>query len=167
MVKELPRDRIYRTIIIGAGGYLIAQGLEIILEDIDDFIGLQLTLDTRGNSVDESIQALSKLLIVLKSLSGLTNEILRIVVRDSVNTSIVVCLSLNVDHTVGCLEADLKLFARHQIELTLLLEGLKVIGALTWLLVDHLTVIIIAELAALHRDPRTDKRSMTLKIEQN
>ena len=83
LVKELPRDRIYRTIIIGAGGYLIAQSLEIILEDIDDFIGLQLTLDTRGNSVDESIQALSKLLIVLKSLSGLTNEILRIVVRDS------------------------------------------------------------------------------------
>ena len=69
-------------------------------------------------------------------------------------------MRLGVDHTVRCLQTDFELFSVEQIWLTTLFrERFKIVRALTGLLVDELTIVIVTELTALHGNARLDQRS--------
>ena len=119
-----------------------------------------MALDARCHAVNEVIQLLCKLFVIAKCISSLTDEVLCIVAGDSVNTSVVVCLRLDIDHTVRCLQTNFELFSVKQIWLTTLFrERLQIICTLTGLLVDELTIVIVTELAALHSNARLNQRS--------
>ena len=95
----------------------------------------------------------------------MTDEVLGVVTGASVHTTVIVGLSLQVDHFVGGLEADLKLFTLELVHLPAsLLEGLQIVGALTGLLVNELTVVVVTKVLALHSHSVTDQRSKRYHI---
>jgi len=129
LIKELAGNCIGCVLIGSTRSNIITELIKIVLEDIDDFVRLKLALNSRSNSINEGIKFLAELCIILQSLSGLANEILGIVRCDSIDASVVVGLSLCVDHSTGGLETNLKLFALKLIQLTvLLLDVLEIIG---------------------------------------
>ena len=160
LIEELARYSIDSTNFGATGRIIITKLVEIVLEHIDDFVGLQLALNARRHTVDEVIQLLAESLVVFQGVGCLTDEVLRIVAGDSIHTSVIVGLSLNVDHFVSCLKTDFELLPVEQIRLSaLFLERFKIVGALTGLLVNELTIVVVTELAALHSDARLDQRS--------
>ena len=151
LVEELAGNSIGCVLVCSTCSDIIAELVKIVLENIDDFVRLKLALNSCRNSVDEGIKFLAKLGVVFQRLSRLANEILGIVRCDSVDRSVVVGLSLCVDHSSRRLEADLKLFALKHIHLTIsLLDVLEIVGALTRLFINELTVIVISKLTAFH-----------------
>ena len=79
---------------------MIAKHLEIVLEDINNFVRLELALNSWSNSIDELVKSLSKLGIILQSFSCLTNEILSVICTARIHHSVIVCLSLKVNHGI-------------------------------------------------------------------
>ena len=55
LIKELAGNGIYRTDVGALGGLSITQHLEIVLEDVNDFIGLELALNPRRDSINEGV----------------------------------------------------------------------------------------------------------------
>ena len=159
LIEELAGHCVHRADFGATRSVVITQLLEIVLEDIDDFVGLKLALNARRHAVNEIIKLLRELLIITKCIGSLTDEILRVVAGDRIDASVVVGLRLNVDHAVSGLQTDFKLFPVEQVWLTsLLLECLQIVCALTGLLVDELTIVVVTELAALHSNARLDQR---------
>ena len=159
MIEELAGHCVHRADFGATRCVVITQLLEIVLEDIDDFVGLKLALNARRHAVNEIIKLLRELLIITKCIGSLTDEILRVVAGDRIDASVVVGLRLNVDHAVSGLQSDFKLFPVEQVWLTsLLLECLQIVCALTGLLVDELTIVVVTELATLHSNARLDQR---------
>ena len=159
MIEELAGHCVHSTDFGATSRIIISQFLEIILEHIDDFVGLKLALNARRHAVNEIIKLLRELLIITKCIGSLTDEILRVVAGDRIDASIVVGLRLHVDHAVSGLQTDFKLFPVEQVWLTsLLLECLQIVCALTGLLVDELTIVVVTELAALHSNARLNQR---------
>ena len=145
----------------------VSKLLEIVLEDVDNFIGLQLTLNSRRHSVNEAIEALAQLHIVLQGLGSLSDEVLSIIVGDSVDGSVEVRLRLDVDHFVRGLQANFQLLPLDKQELPArLLELFQIVSALTRLLVNELAVVVVAELPALHRYARADQGSTMEKVSE-
>mmetsp|Transcript_47835 Transcript_47835/g.63237 ORF Transcript_47835/g.63237 Transcript_47835/m.63237 type:complete len:261 (-) Transcript_47835:19-801(-) len=161
LVEELARHGVNGAHFGATGRIVVAKLLKVVLEDVNDFIRLELALNTWRNAVDESIELLGQLVVVAQGFSRLPNEVLSVVRSDSVHTSVVVGLRLLIDHSVGGLQANLELFAVEQVGLSaLLLERFQIVSALTRLLVDKLAIVIVAELATLHRDARPDQGSL-------
>ena len=159
LVKELTRHGVRCVDLCSASRDIVTQLLEIVLEHIDDFVRLKLALNAWRNTIDESVELLRQFSIFLEGVLCAADEVLRIVRGDLVNTSVVVCLRLAVDHLIGGLEADFKFLAVQNVRLTALLgERFKIIGAFTWLFIDHLTIVVVAKLFAFHSDASLDKR---------
>ena len=160
LIEELARYSIDSANFGATGRVIITKLVEVVLEHIDDFVGLQLALNARRHTVNEVVQFLAESFVVFQSVGRLTDEVLRVVARDRIHTSVVVGLGLNVNHFVSGLETDFELLSVEQIRLSaLLLERFKIVGALTGLLVNELTIVVVTELAALHGDARLDQRS--------
>ena len=79
MVEELAGYGVHSVNFRASGRVFVAQLLKVVLEDVDNFVGLQLALHARRHTIDESIEALAQTLVVLEGLSGLTNEIFGII----------------------------------------------------------------------------------------
>ena len=90
---------------------MIAKHLKIILEDINNFVRLELALNSWSYSIDELVKSFSKLGIILQSLSCLTNEILSVICTACIHHSVVVCLSLKVYHGICGLQTNFQLFS--------------------------------------------------------
>ena len=96
----------------------------------------------------------------------MTDEILRIVVGDRVNTSVVVGLCLEVDHAISGLQTNLKLFTRKQVWLSAgLREGLQILGLITRLLINELSSGFVAEFTPFHGNARSNQRPLILNSE--
>ena len=147
----------------GTGRDLVTQLFKVVLEDINDFIGLQLALNSRRHSIDESIQAFPQLSVIFKRLSCLSVEVLRVIRCRGINASIVVSLSLNVDHGIGCLQADFKFSASERVHRLCLVYILQIVGALTRIFINKLTRSVITKLTTLHRHSILDQRSISCK----
>ena len=159
MIEELAGNCVHRTDFGATSRIIISQLLEIILEHINDFVGLKLALNARRHAVDEIVKLLSKLFIIAKRIGSLTNEILSVIAGDRIDTSIIIGLRLNIDHAMSGLQTNFELFSVKQVWLTsLLLESLQIVCTLTGLLVDKLTIVVVTELAALHSNTRLDQR---------
>ena len=79
LVVELARHSVDSAVASRASCDLVTKLLEVILEHIDDFVGLELALNSGCHSVNEGIQAFPKLQVRLESFGCLTVEILGIV----------------------------------------------------------------------------------------
>ena len=101
LVVELAGHGIYSVNIRAFGGFIITEHLKIVLKHIDDLIGLELALNSRSHSIDESIKSFSKLCIILQSFCRLPDEILSVICTARIHTSVIICLCLEVDHAIG------------------------------------------------------------------
>ena len=160
LVKKLAGDRVHGVDFRAGTSFLITELLKVILENIDNFVGLQLALHSGRHLVNEGVQALSQLGVVLQRLGSLSNEVLRVVVGNSIDRAVVVGLRLEVDHLPGRLETNLQLFAVESVHLpALFLNILQIVSALTRLFVNELTVTVVAEILSLHGHISADQRS--------
>ena len=127
---------------------------------------MELTLDARRHLVNERVKAFSQFSISFEGLGCLPDEVLSIVVGDGIHRTIVVGLCLKVNHLAGGLKANFKLFAVYSVHLiSLLLHVLEIVGALSWLLFNHLSQFG-TELLSLHGDTSSDQRPTDIKLEQ-
>ena len=79
LIVELARHSIRRVDICAFSGFIIAKHLKIILKDINNFVRLELALNSWSNSIDECIKSFSKLRVILKGLNCLPDEILCVI----------------------------------------------------------------------------------------
>lgn len=79
LIVELARHSVDSAVASRAGCNLVTKLLKVVLEHIDDFVGLKLALNSGRYSVNEGIQAFPKLQVCLESFGCLTVEILSIV----------------------------------------------------------------------------------------
>ncbi len=103
LLLELARHGIDGADFGTSSGILIAQLFKVILEHIDDFIWLELLLNSGSDAIDECIEAFREFGIIFDVLCSLANKILSIVCCNGVDTTIVVGLRLVVYHAMGCL----------------------------------------------------------------
>ena len=79
---------------------IIAKHLEIILKDIDNFVRLELALNSWSHSINEGIKSFSKFRVILQGLCRLLDEILSIINTACIDHSVIVCLCLQVNHAI-------------------------------------------------------------------
>ena len=101
LIIELARYSNLRLNTCAYSVYTTAKHLEIILKDINDFVRLQLALNSWSHSINEGIKSFTKFGVILKGLCRLSNEILSIVRTCCIDHSIVVCLCLQVYHAIS------------------------------------------------------------------
>ena len=101
LIEELAWDGIDSADFGTSSGILIAQLFKVILEHIDDFVWLELLLNSGSDAIDKCIEAFREFGIIFEGLCSRANEILSIVCCNRVDTTIVVGLRLVVYHAMG------------------------------------------------------------------
>jgi len=92
----------------------VSQHLEVILKDIDNFIGLESFFNSKGNSINKFIQFLFHLIISFE-ITHLSDEVISVILTSFVDTSSKVSLSLNCFNLMGSLKTHFKyLLSGHQ-----------------------------------------------------
>jgi hypothetical protein len=95
----------------------VSKHLKIVLEDVDDFVGLQGFFNSESNSVQELVKFVRELfslsllffgLLVGCGIIGVSYEIVRRVLYRLINTSTKDSLSLDSLHLVGCLQTHIE-----------------------------------------------------------
>ena len=133
--------RHFNTIYLSGGGsHFTGQHFEVILEHIDDFIGLQGFFNSVSNFVNELIKFFFHSLIVFE-VTEFTNEVVRVVLSRLVDTSSKVGLSLDVLNAVSCLEASF-----HDV---LLMSGRLDVFDLTLAIYEVFTCIFVHEVETI------------------
>ena len=139
LIVELARHSIRRVDICAFSGFIIAKHFKIILKDINNFVRLELALNSWSNSINECIKPLSKFRVILKGLSCFLDEILCVIYTRRIDHSVIICLRLQVYHAICGLETDFELLSRKQIRLgASLLVCFQIVSLLTGLFVDEL-----------------------------
>ena len=160
LIEKLARHCINWVHFWAGSRLFVSQLLEVILEYVYDLIWLQLTFNSWRHSINKVIKTLVQLGVLPDLFSSFAYEVLGIVSWARVNTTVIVCLSLQVNHFVGGLEADFELFALQLVHLSAsFLESFKVISSFSRLFVDELAVAIVSKVLALHRHSVSDERS--------
>lgn len=74
--------------------FFASQHLKIVLENIDQLVGLESSLHSESNAVDKLLQLLVDVLLLLRKLLHLADEVVRVVLNDGINHAIKVGLRL-------------------------------------------------------------------------
>jgi len=117
LIEKLARHCINWVHFRAGSRLFVSQLLEVILEYVDDLIWLQLTFNSWRHSINEGIETLVQLGVLPNLFSSFSNEVLGVVSGARVYTTVIVCLSLQVNHFIGGLEADFELFALQLVHL--------------------------------------------------
>ena len=89
--------------------FIITELFKIWIEDIDDLIWLKGLFNTLGYTINEFIKLLVNVLILIKWFLNLINKVTVLILAHGVNTSIIVCLGLEILFLIRCLETNLEL----------------------------------------------------------
>lgn len=108
LLKICTRYQVYWADFAGCRWLFITKHLEIILEDIDDFIWLKSLLNSVLNSVDKLVQLIINVTTTAGLFSDLVNKVFWIVLYASIHRSIEVGLSLESLNWVCCLQTHRK-----------------------------------------------------------
>jgi hypothetical protein len=116
VVDEGPRGHVGGVDLATSSGLIVSEHLKVVLEDIDDLIGLQGLLNSEGDSVNELVKLFLELLGCLDLLFGLlaslvaalSDEVIRVVLDSLVDGSAEIGLSLDLLHLVSSLEAHVE-----------------------------------------------------------
>lgn len=92
MLEECPRQHVNSTDLGCSSCFFVAEHLEVILKDIDQFIRLKRFLNSVRNSVNELIELLSDGLVLLGVFLHLAHEVIRVVLHDGIDLTVEVGL---------------------------------------------------------------------------
>lgn len=105
-----PIDKVYCTIRCTDSSFFVTKHLEIVLENIDNFIGWKSALNSIRNSVNKSFKLLIKICFFGWLFLNLIDKVTRLILATVVDHSVKVCLRAKRFHLIGCLKAYFKYF---------------------------------------------------------
>jgi len=150
------RGRVSILLVLGRF-VLVSKHVEVILEDVDDFIGLESLLNSVSNLVNKLFKFSIELVVFSDSLLHTLHEIISIVESGGVDTTLKVSLSLEFLDLITSLETNFKHLSSLVRSLVLLVVGLQVEGGILSVLRHGLEVLreLSTGLSYAHLDERS------------
>lgn len=137
----------------------ITKHLEIVLENIDQFIRGQSAFDGVGDSVDKPLKFVLEIGLFLGVLSNLLNEVICMVLTGCIHHSVKISLCAKCLHLVGSLQSNFEHFLLLGKVSTFVTHVLKVVGALSRIL-GLQSQTVATEISSFFGDADFDEGSM-------
>lgn len=153
-----------RVSILFRSGVLVgvAQHVEIVLEDVDDFVGLEGLFDSVSHLVHELFQFGVELVVLIDGCLHALHEVIGVIQRRGVDTTLEVSLSLQLLDLVTGLQADFKDSPSLVRTLVLFVVGSQVVGRVSGVLRHCLEIQgeFLARLSNTHLEERPNTKGV-------